>query len=194
MNKKAFVFLPEGFEEAEAIVTVDVLRRGGVDVRTVSLAGCKKVVGSHAIATEADITFDEAADEAADALVLPGGPGAARYYEDTNFMEYIKISGQNENIVLAAICAAPGVLGEFGLLDGRRATCYPGYESKLTGAVVTGAPFETDGNIITGKSAGCVFEFAFAILAKLAGDEAAENVRTAMAYCRPPTDRHCAVR
>ena len=180
MQKKAIVFLTDGFEEAEALVTVDVLRRGGVDVITTSLTGSATVTGSHDITVTADALFDDAAI-AYDAIILPGGPGTVNYYSHPRLPAYVKAAADNGALV-AAICAAPGFIGSLGLLNGRRATCFPGFEDKLLGATVTGTPSETDGNIITGKSAGCVFDFALTVLAYLNGDEASDKVKASMYY------------
>ena len=183
MGKKAVLFLVTGFEEAEALVTVDILRRGGIEVTTVSLTGSKMVTGSHDISVEADALFNEIKGEY-DALILPGGPGTARYNESGPLLEFIKKSSQNPNIVLAAICAAPSVLGNLGLLEGKRATCYPGFEDKLKGADVTTNPYEADGRIITGRSAGSVFDFSLALLKELAGDEIYNKVKDAVIWFR----------
>jgi len=182
MAKKAVLFLTTGFEEAEALVTADVLRRGGVDVTTASLTNETIVAGSHDIAVKADALFETIENVWFDAVILPGGPGTSRYMEHKSLPAYIKKAALCDNVLLAAICAAPSVLGGLGLLNGKRATCFPGYEGKLTGAVVTGAAAEEDGRIITGKSAGCVFDFALTVLAYLQGKETSENVKSAMYY------------
>ena len=181
MAKTAVLFLTTGFEEAEALVTVDVLRRGGVSVTTASLTNEIIVTGSHDIAVKADALFEDIKNAAFDAVILPGGPGTGRYMEHQHLPAYIK-KAAGENVLLAAICAAPSVLGGLGLLNGKRATCFPGYEAKLTGAVVTGAAAEEDGRVITGKSAGCVFDFALCVLAYLQGKETSESVKSAMYY------------
>jgi len=182
MVKKAILLLTTGFEEAEALVTADVLRRGGVIVTTASLTNEIIVTGSHDIAVRADALFDDIADEFFDAVILPGGPGTSRYMEHGALPAYIEKAAQDENVLLAAICAAPSVLGGLGLLNGKRATCFPGYEEKLTGAVVTGAAAEEDGRIITGKSAGCAFDFALCVLAYLHGAETSDKIKSAMYY------------
>jgi len=182
MAKKAVLFLTTGFEETEALVTADVLRRGGIELTIASLTGDKIVTGSHDITVITDDLFENVKDIIFNALILPGGPGTSRYFEHDEFAEYIKKSGKSNEMLLAAICAAPGFFGSLGLLDGKRATCFPGHEDKLTGAIFTGSASETDGNIITGRSAGCVFDFALAVLGYLCGSETAEKVRAAMIY------------
>ena len=182
MDKTAVLFLTTGFEEAEALVTLDMLRRGGVAVTTASLTGDLYVTGSHDITVRADALFEDVKDAAYDALILPGGPGTSRYFEHENLLNRIKKAAECGHAVIAAICAAPSVLGYLGLLNGKRATCFPGFEDKLTGATVTGQPSETDGRVVTGKSAGCVFDFSFALLKYLCGDETAEKIRSAVYY------------
>ena len=182
MEKKVLLFLTDGFEEAEALVTADLLRRGGVSVVTASITGNKLVTGSHDITVTADALFGEAAEGAYDAVIIPGGPGTKNYFEHKELLAFIKKSGEDKNKLTAAICAAPSVLGSLGLLDGKRATCYPGYEDKLGEALFTGGPAVTDGNIITGRSAGCVFDFALEILKYLCGGETSEKIRAAIVY------------
>ena len=181
MEKTAVLFLTTGFEEAEALVTADVLRRGGVAVTTASLTDEAFVTGSHDISVRADAFFEDIENAAFDAVILPGGPGANRYMEHDRLPAYIE-KAAGENVLLAAICAAPSVLGGLGLLNGKRATCFPGYEDKLTGAVVTGAAAEEDGRVITGKSAGCVFDFALRVLKYLHGAETSQKIKSAMYY------------
>ena len=183
MSKRAVLFLTTGFEEAEAVVPIDVLRRGGVEVVIVSLTGEKRVVGSHDIKLETDALFGDIRNEMYDAVILPGGPGANRYYENKTLLEYIQKHAA-ENRLTAAICAAPGVLGHLGMLNGKRATCYRGYEERLAGADFTGNNAETDGNIITGRSAGWAYDFAFAILEYLCGSDMRGQIADAMIYYR----------
>lgn len=182
MSKKAILFLTNGFEEAEALVTADVLRRGGVDLTIASVTGELTVTGSRDIKIITDALFENEIENDYDAIILPGGPGTVNYFENENLMSYIKKLSENKDILLAAICAAPGVFGALGLLRNKRATCYPGHENKLTGAILSENPYETDGNIITGRSAGCVFDFAFAVLGYICGDEVSKKIRAAMIY------------
>lgn len=173
-----YLFLAEGFEEIEALTPVDYLRRAGIGVTTVGVGG-KQIVGAHNIAVTADITTAELPDDVMlDGVVLPGGmPGTLNLEKDEKVMHFVK-RAFSENKLLCAICAAPSVLGHAGMLNGKTATCYPGFEDDLTGADVTGAPVETDGNIITARGAGVAADFAFAIIA------AVKDPQTADAVCR----------
>ncbi|MDR2498235.1 MAG: DJ-1/PfpI family protein [Tannerellaceae bacterium] len=179
--KTAFIFLADGFEEIEAIGITDVLRRADIDVILVSTEDEEDVtaLGAHDIAVEYDMAFDnfDVADaDEADALILPGGmPGSANLNEHEPLKELL-VEHYNKGKLVAAICAAPIVLGGLGLLEGRRATCYPSFEPQLKGAILTDAPVVTDGNVITGKSPGSVFAFALAVVEYLVGKEIADQV------------------
>ena len=153
------VLLAEGFEEIEALTPVDMMRRAGLDVKTVGISG-KTVVGSHGIAVVADATSDEIDLSKVDFAVFPGGmPGSlnldASPYTDEVISAVLSNGGR-----LAAICAAPLVLGRRGLLKGKNATCFPGFEGELQGATVIDADFVTDGNITTGR--GMEYSLPFA--------------------------------
>ena len=161
--KKAIVFLANGFEEMEALGTVDILRRGGIEVTTVSITTDPVVIGAHNVPVTADTTLNNALLNDADALILPGGmPGASNLNDSETVKE--------------AICAAPMVLGGLGLLKGRKATCYPGFEPKLIGANVTGEAVEVSDNVITGKGPGLVMNFGLALVAAIKNDAVAEEV------------------
>lgn len=174
--KQAFIFLATGFEETEAVGTTDVLRRGGIQTTIVSITQEKSVTGAHGIVINSDILFEEADFSQADALVLPGGmPGSS----NLNAHEPLKESLLNQHRsgkIIAAICAAPLVLGGLGLLKEKKATCYPGFEQRLIGATTSGQATETDGNIITGKGPGFVYDFGLAIIEALKGKAVAEEV------------------
>ena len=175
--KKAYVFLATGFEETEAIGTVDVLRRGGVEVTTVSVTDTHSVAGVHGITVEADTLFADDKYADADALILPGGGPGSQMLNGHEPLKQLLVQHCERNGLVAAICAAPLVLGGLGLLSGRKTTCYPGVEPQLTGAILaTELPAVVDGNIITGKGPGLVFDFALAVLAFLAGKEVAAGV------------------
>ncbi|MDR3268879.1 MAG: DJ-1/PfpI family protein [Tannerella sp.] len=174
--KKAYLFLATGFEETEAIGTADVLRRGGVQLTTVSITGKLAVAGAHQITVVADQLFEEADYADADALILPGGGPGSQMLNGHEALKKQLVRQYEQNKWVAAICAAPLVLGGLGLLKGKKATCYPGIEPQLTGAILTDAPAVTDGNIITGKGPGLVFDFGLAILTALQGAEVANGV------------------
>jgi 4-methyl-5(b-hydroxyethyl)-thiazole monophosphate biosynthesis len=173
---KVFIFLAEGFEETEAIGTIDVLRRGDLEVTTVSVTGKNAVTGAHGIPVVADKLFAETDFSGGQMLVFPGGmPGAG----NLNAHEGLKALIQQyhvENKKLSAICAAPLILGGLGLLRGKKATAYPGFENTLQGAQVVGDKVVKAGNIITGKGPGFVFDFALAIVAELQGQDKADEV------------------
>ncbi len=174
------VFLANGFEEIEALATVDVLRRAGLEVCTIGVGG-KQVIGSHGIAIEADTTELPCMCRV-QAVVLPGGLPGTTHLDSSPLVEEC-LQKANENCLLCAICAAPSVLGKRGLLRGKRATCYPGYEPELHGAVATGNAVEADGNCITAKGAGVTLDFALAIVARLLSPEKAKQIGDAM-QCR----------
>ena len=174
--KKAIVFLANGFEEMEALGTVDILRRGGIEVTTVSITADPVVTGAHNVPVTADKTFDNVVLNDADALVLPGGmPGASNLNSSEPLKEAL-LQQYREGRIVAAICAAPLVLGGLGLLKGRNATCYPGFEPKLIGANVTGEAVEISDNVITGRGPGLVMNFGLALVAAIKNDAVAEEV------------------
>ncbi len=164
--KTVFLFLITGFEEIEAIATVDVLRRAGLDVKTVSLTGERRVVGAHAIPVEADVLFDDVRFDDAELLVVPGGTIA--YYTHEELKNELR-AFYDKGGKVAAICAAPAVLAAAGVLEGRKATCYPGYEEYLQGAVHTDRAVVVDGNVVTGKGPGLTLDFALTLVEFLAG-------------------------
>lgn len=176
----AYVFLAEGFEEIEALSPVDILRRGGVSVKTVGIGG-KVVTGSHGIPVTCDITEEEVKPEEIDMMILPGGvPGTPNLSKSLTVQEGLAYAAQ-ENLWIAAICAAPSVLGENGILHGRKYTCYPGCENdeKYHGTY-TGAPLQQDGKLITANGAGNAFLFGLFLLAAFVGEEKALEVGHSM--------------
>ncbi|MGL4519841.1 MAG: DJ-1 family glyoxalase III [Phocaeicola sp.] len=178
--KTVYLFLAEGFEEIEAISPIDILRRAGVEVKTVSIGATKAVCGANGITVTADCLFEEMGADAADMLVLPGGmPGATNLDAHVGLGELI-LNYNEAGKPLAAICAAPLVLGKRGLLKGKKATCYPGFENFLEGATYTAALVEKDGTIITGKGPGAAFAFAFAIVEELCGPEMVAQLKAGM--------------
>ncbi|MDR0574078.1 MAG: DJ-1/PfpI family protein [Tannerella sp.] len=161
---KAIVFLATGFEEMEAVGTIDILRRGGIETVTASVTGDKTVTGAHGIPVIADELFENTDHTFYDALVLPGGgPGSEMLNKHEGLRKAITDSYENGKLI-AAICASPRVLGSLGLLKGKKATCYPGIEPELTGATIVRNPVVTDHNIITGRGPGLVFDFGLAIV------------------------------
>lgn len=178
--KSICIFLAEGFEEVEAIFPLDVMRRGGLDVKTVSVTGQKAVAGAHGVPVVADWLFEELDEECVEMIVLPGGlPGATNLDAHAGLDKLVK-SFAAAGKPLAAICAAPLVYGKRGLLVGKKATCYPGFDKYLEGAEYTGNMVEVTDNFILGKGPGAASEFGFAILEKYAGKEKAIEVKKAM--------------
>lgn len=175
-------FLATGFEEIEALTPVDVLRRAGVDVKTVAV-GCdgKTVVGAHGIAVQADFTMDEALlIDSFDMIILPGGmPGSKNLDESLEVDAFVRRAAE-EGKYIAAICAAPMIPGKRGLLNGKCAVCYPGFEEYLSGAILTGGRVEVDGNMITACGMGAALEFALALTQLLKGESAAAELKSAV--------------
>lgn len=178
--KTVFLFLATGFEEIEALGTVDILRRGGIRVSTVSIMGEIKVMGAHNVPVIADYLFEEADFSMADALILPGGiPGSNHLNTCTRLKELIKEKAK-EDILLGAVCAGPMVLGGLGLLKGRRACCFPNFEPTMIGAVPSDKGVEVDGRIVTAKGPGFVFDFGLTLLKMLRDEEIAAEVAAAL--------------
>lgn len=173
-----YVLLAEGFEEIEALTPVDILRRAGLSLQTVAITP-NPVTGSHGIQVVADVT-PEQATEKIDLLVLPGGmPGAANL-DKSPAVERLIEKTLSDGGHIGAICAAPFVLGKRGLLAGRRATCYPGFEGELTGAThCPGARVVTDGSITTAIGMGAADEFGLALLTALGHEKKAAELRQA---------------
>lgn len=179
-----YVHLAEGFEEVEAMTIVDILRRTDIDVKTVSVTGSRSVTGTHGITVQADILYEEADYDDCEMIVLPGGlPGSSNLEAHEGLAENIKdfaVKGKK----LAAICAAPMVLGTCGVLEGKKATIYPGMESALKGAEATGQTVTVDGNIITGQGPALAMEFALSLADNIKGRQAAETVAEGLLYKR----------
>lgn len=172
--KTIFVFLTTGFEEIEAMATVDILRRAELDVKTVSLTGNKTVVASHGVPIVADLLFEETDLSKAEMLVLPGGTPK---YNDHEGMKKEVLAFANKGEKVAAICASPMVLGGLGLLNGKNATCYPGFEQYLAGAnLQTSEAVVVDGNITTGRGPGLTIDFALKLVELVAGKEKRDAV------------------
>ncbi len=170
------VFLANGFEEIEALATVDILRRAGVDVVTVGV-GSAMPIGAHGIAVCADIPEDELNFEDVDGVVLPGGMPGTTNLESSAVVQGAVAYAFERGLLTAAICAAPSILGHGGYLRGKKATCYPGFESELTNAIVCSAGVVTDGHIITASGAGVAVDFALELVRYLVSAEVAEAIR-----------------
>lgn len=178
--KKVYIHFADGFEEIEAIAPVDILRRAGCDVTMISVTGKKEVTSSRGIKIIVDKLFEEVNYSEADMLVLPGGmPGSKNLDEHTRLRNAL-LDANKAGKWLAAICAAPMVLGHLDLLKGKKATCFPGTETELFGASFTGKALERDGNIITSKGAGTAIQFGLALVEALAGKDKAGEIKAKM--------------
>ncbi len=177
-----YVFLAKGFEELEALAPVDILRRAGVQVKTVGVTG-KRVSGSHSISVNCDITVNEAVFDDLDGIILPGGlPGTTNLEKDDTVQSFIDYAANNGKII-GAICAAPSILGHKGLLQGKNAVCFTGFEKELTGAHVLDRPAVRDENIVTGWGAGGAIDFALLYLEALYDNEdIAKKIARSMRY------------
>ncbi|MDO4321806.1 MAG: DJ-1/PfpI family protein [Lachnospiraceae bacterium] len=180
---KVYVFLADGFEEIEGLTVVDILRRAGIETEMVSITGKKHVTGSHGIEIGADVLFEEIDSAQASVYVLPGGgmPGT-RHLAAHEGLSKLLLGAETAGVKVAAICAAPSVLGELGLLKGHRAVCYPGFEEKLLGAEVTRGPVEVSGNVTTSRGMGTAIPFALALVAQLKDQKTADELGKAIIY------------
>lgn len=179
---KVYAFLADGLEEVELLAVVDVLIRGGQEVLMVSISGDKDVVGSHDIVLQADALFSEVNLKDGDVLFLPGGmPGTKNLGEHEGLADALMQADQ-ENRRIAAICAAPSVLGKLGILEGKTATCYPGYESQLKGANYTRQGVVTDGNVTTARGLGYALDMGLELLCLLTNKEHASQIKEAIQY------------
>jgi 4-methyl-5(b-hydroxyethyl)-thiazole monophosphate biosynthesis len=178
--KTANIYLAEGFEEVEAITVADVLRRAEVDVNLVSVSNTTEVKGAHNITVIADKTFDKIDNRSADILILPGGmPGTKNLEKQEGLMALIKEFYKDEKYI-AAICAAPSILGKMELLESSMATCYPGFEKDLKGAIHSDDLVIRHKNIITSKGPGTAMLFALEIVDVLVGREIGEEIKESM--------------
>lgn len=172
-----YILLADGFEEAEALVPADLLRRAGAEVALVGVTG-EAVTGAHGIVVVSDLTVDQVQTEGMELLVVPGGlPGVTNVASSAKAMELVKAAAEGD-CYLAAICAAPSiVLGPAGILNGCKATCYPGMEEGMTGAEAQrGYSVVVDGDIITGEGPGAAFDFGLTLVEVLKGADTAKRV------------------
>ena len=176
-----YMLLAQGFEEIEAVVPLDILRRAGVTVTTVGITG-DMVFGSHDIGIKTDVYYPEADCRDAEMIILPGGMSGVLKLQACDWVVSCINGALAHGSYIAAICGAPTMLGDMGLLNGRNAVCYPGHEDRLTGAIVTDAPVVTDGRFITAKGAGVSAEFAFELVRILKGEEKVKEIRQNMHF------------
>lgn len=176
--KETFVFLAEGFEEVEAITVIDLLRRAGMNVKTVSITTALQVTGAHGVTVKADLLFDNTHFSDAEWLILPGGmPGATNLYEFAPLAGLLRNQADSEKGRIAAICASPAVvLGQLGLLKGEKATCYPGFEDMLEGAEYSDAPVVVSGKFVLGNGPTNATAWALTIISETLGSQIAIKV------------------
>lgn len=177
-----YLFLADGFEEVEALTPLDMLRRAQIPVTTVGIGG-EYIRGAHDIVVKADISATDMDYNDLTAVILPGGmPGTLNLEKSDDVQRAIAYAMEN-NLTVAAICAAPSILGHAGYLKGRKATCFPGFEDALLGAKLSDEPLAWDGNILTAKGAGVALDFAFALVSRLASEKISAEIRGAI-QCR----------
>ncbi|MBE6603710.1 MAG: DJ-1/PfpI family protein [Ruminococcaceae bacterium] len=174
-----YLFLANGFEEIEALCPLDLLRRAGLEVTTVGIGG-EMICGSHGITVAADIPEGMYADSNPDMIILPGGMPGAKHLDESRVVDTALKAAVRHGSFIAAICAAPMVLGHRGLLAGKEAICYPGFEGHLTGANISSKRVVRDGNIITAAGMGVALEFGLALVEALKGQDAAKELRRAV--------------
>lgn len=181
MNKIG-IFMADGCEEIEGLTVVDIVRRAGIDITTISISDKKEVAGAHGITFLADAKKDEVDFSTLDGIVLPGGmPGTINLGADETVDKVIREFAAGGKLV-AAICAAPSVLGQAGILNGKHATSYPGFEPKLTGAVTSEDPVVQDGNVITSRGMGTAIAFALEIVSYFTDKKTADKLAESIIY------------
>ena len=181
--KTMYVFLADGFEEIEALAPVDVMRRAGLAVTMVSVTGDLVVKGAHGIPVVADAAFDDVDYADAALLFLPGGlPGATNLEAHEGLSRLLVDKAAQGDVIISAICAAPLVLGGLGLLEGKQATCYPGFENRMTGAAYTAAQVTVDGNVFTACGPAAAWELGFTFVERFCGADMADGLRSGMQF------------
>jgi len=174
-----YLFLANGFEEIEALCPLDLLRRAGLEVTTVGIGG-DLIKGSHGIAVQADIPDTMYRDSKPEMIILPGGMPGAKNLDESRIVDSALGAAASSGGYLAAICAAPMVLGKRGYLEGKNATCFPGFEEFLSGAEIASERVVRDGKVITAAGMGVAVEFGLALVAALCGQERADSLRAAI--------------
>lgn len=179
---KTLLLLAEGFEEIEALTAADLLRRAGIACTTAALGGELAVTGAHGVTVLADETLDAALGADFDGVILPGGmPGTKHLAGDERVLSLLRRAAAAGKLT-AAVCAAPTVLAQAGLLEGKRAVCFPGREGQMAGALLCEADAVTDGTVITGRSVGTAIPFALEIVRYFCGGDAADALSDAIVY------------
>ncbi len=174
-----YLFLANGFEEIEALAPLDLLRRAGVEITTVGVGG-EIIRGSHGIVVQADMPDAMYMDANPEMIILPGGMPGSKNLDESRIVDAALKTAARKGAYIAAICAAPFVLGKRGLLEGKEAICYPGFEKELTGARISDKKVVRDGKIITAAGMGVALEFGLALVAALKGEDVADGIRRAV--------------
>ena len=178
-----YMFLADGFEEIEALCPLDILRRAGLEVTTVGVGGKDVIRGAHGITVHADIPDIMYRDSSPDMIILPGGMPGSSNLDESRIVDSALRAAHRQGKYLAAICAAPMVLGKRGYLEGKRAVCFPGFEKFLTGAITdSDTSLVRDGNIITAKGMGVAFDFGLELVRCLKDAAAAEKIKSSVFY------------
>lgn len=180
--KRAVMLFAEGYETVEALMVVDVLRRGGVEVTMTSISEEEFVRSSHGVNVEMDAVMGEIDVLSYDAIILPGGMPGTLNLGESDAVKKALLAMNEAGKIVSAICAAPGVLGKYGLLEGKNACSYPDHEVNLRGAQVLREPVVTDGNIVTSRGLGTALEFGLRLLELLEGVGKADQIREAIIY------------
>jgi 4-methyl-5(b-hydroxyethyl)-thiazole monophosphate biosynthesis len=177
---KVFIFLADGFEEIEAIAPIDIFRRANVEVVTVSISANKRVIGAHNVSVLADCLFSETDFSNNDLLFLPGGMPGTKNLDAHEGLKQLLQRQADKVKNIAAICAAPSILGKMNLLKDKEAICYPGFEDQLYGAILSKDKIVKSGNISTAKGAGVAIQFALKLVEELKGKETADKIAAAI--------------
>ena len=178
---RAVIFLADGFEECEALIVVDILRRAGIETVMASIGEQLEVDSSRHIVVKADAMAADVDYDSADLVILPGGRLGTEKLNDSRIVLDTVMDFAADKMV-AAICAAPSILAGLGLLNGKEATCHPDYENQMVGAILTHGSVAVDGNIITGQGLGATFDFAFEVVRQMIGEERVHQLKAAICY------------
>ena len=179
---KIGIFMADGCEEIEGLTVVDIVRRAKMDITMISVNGKREVTSSHGVTFLADAVAEEVDYGALDGIVLPGGMPGTRYLGECRPLTELLLQFFREGRKVAAICAAPSVLGGLGILEGKKAACYPGFEDKLKGAEVVFDQVVRDGNVTTSRGMGTAIPFALDLVSQLVSEEKAQELKTGIIY------------
>ena len=182
MSKKVYIFLADGFEDIEGLTVVDLMRRADIDIKTVSIRDSNEITTSHGIRMQTDLVFTETDFADADMLVLPGGMPGTLNLKNHDGVRYVVKQYAKEGRYVGAICAAPTILKSLGVLEGRRATCYPGVEDEMEDVVLTETAVVVDENIITSQGVGTAIDFGLKLIEILDSEEKAKEIADSIVF------------